>query len=420
MAIKIKSPTFPESVSDGTVANWVKKEGETVLQDDVIAEIETDKVVLEVLAPADGKIAKIHKKEGDVVQSAELIGEFLEGADIRSDDLPKDQKKEQIDLPSAVDDAAQVMADAAQNFTKTGPAAKKIAKEKNIDLNSIDGSGKGGRVTKADVLNYASNNQSDPEKTSITKDNDEKESTSEDRETKRVPMSRIRATIAKRLVEVQQNTAMLTTFNEVNMSPIFALRAEYKEAFKAKHEVGLGFMSFFTKAVVRALKEFPDVNSMIDGNEQILHDYCDISVAVSGPKGLMVPVVRNAEAMSFKDVETEIKRLAIRARDGQISVDEMTGGTFTISNGGVFGSMLSTPIINPPQSAILGMHNILQRPIAVDGKVEIHPMMYVALSYDHRIIDGRESVGFLVAVKEALEDPVALLMDGDAKKALEL
>ena len=210
MAIKIKSPTFPESVSDGTVANWVKKEGETVLQDDVIAEIETDKVVLEVLAPADGKIAKIHKKEGDVVQSAELIGEFLEGADIRSDDLPKDQKKEQIDLPSAVDDAAQVMADAAQNFTKTGPAAKKIAQEKNIDLNSIDGSGKGGRVTKADVLNYASNNQSDPEKTSITKDNDEKESTSEDRETKRVPMSRIRATIAKRLVEVQQNTAMLT------------------------------------------------------------------------------------------------------------------------------------------------------------------------------------------------------------------
>jgi 2-oxoglutarate dehydrogenase E2 component (dihydrolipoamide succinyltransferase) len=222
------------------------------------------------------------------------------------------------------------------------------------------------------------------------------------------------------LVAAKNETAMLTTFNEVDMSPIFALRAEYKERFKEKHGVGLGFMSFFTKAVVRALQEFPDVNSMIDGNEQILHDYRDISVAVSGPKGLMVPVVRNAEAMSFKDVETEIKRLAIRARDGQISVDEMTGGTFTISNGGVFGSMLSTPIINPPQSAILGMHNILQRPIAVDGKVEIHPMMYVALSYDHRIIDGRESVGFLVAVKEALEDPVALLMDGDAKKALEL
>lgn len=230
----------------------------------------------------------------------------------------------------------------------------------------------------------------------------------------------LRRKVAERLVEAKNETAMLTTFNEVNMSPIFALRAEYKETFKEKHGVGLGFMSFFTKAVVRALKEFPDVNSMMDGKEQILYDYCDISVAVSGPKGLMVPVVRNAETMSFKGVEAEIKRLAIRARDGQITVDEMTGGTFTISNGGVFGSMLSTPIINPPQSAILGMHNILQRPIAVDGKVEIHPMMYVALSYDHRIIDGRESVGFLVAVKEALENPVALLMDDDPKKALEL
>jgi 2-oxoglutarate dehydrogenase E2 component (dihydrolipoamide succinyltransferase) len=241
-----------------------------------------------------------------------------------------------------------------------------------------------------------------------------------DRPLSRKKMSMLRRKVAERLVAAKNETAMLTTFNEVNMSPIFDLRAEYKEAFKAKHDVGLGFMSFFTKAVVRALKEFPDVNSMIDGNEQILHDYCDISVAVSGPKGLMVPVVRNAEAMDFKDVETEIKRLAIRARDGQITVDEMTGGTFTISNGGVFGSMLSTPIINPPQSAILGMHNILQRPIAVDGKVEIHPMMYVALSYDHRIIDGRESVGFLVAVKEALEDPVNLLMDGNVKKALAL
>jgi 2-oxoglutarate dehydrogenase E2 component (dihydrolipoamide succinyltransferase) len=241
-----------------------------------------------------------------------------------------------------------------------------------------------------------------------------------ERHTSRKKMSMLRRKVAERLVAAKNETAMLTTFNEVNMSPIFALRNEYKEAFKAKHDVGLGFMSFFTKAVVRALKEFPDVNSMIDVNEQILHDYCDISVAVSGPKGLMVPVVRGAEAMNFKEIETEIKRLAISARDGQITVDEMTGGTFTISNGGVFGSMLSTPIINPPQSAILGMHNILQRPIAVDGKVEIHPMMYVALSYDHRIIDGRESVGFLVAVKEALEDPIALLMDGDAKKALEL
>ena len=233
-------------------------------------------------------------------------------------------------------------------------------------------------------------------------------------------MSMLRRKVAERLVAAKNETAMLTTFNEVDMSPIFALRAEYKEIFKEKHGVGLGFMSFFTKAVVRALQEFPDVNSMIDGNEQILYDYCDISVAVSGPKGLMVPVVRNAEDMSFREIEAEIKRLAIRARDGKITVDDMTGGTFTISNGGVFGSMLSTPIINPPQSGILGMHNILQRPVAVDGKVEIRPMMYVALSYDHRIVDGRESVGFLVAVKEALEDPIALLMDGDAKKAFEL
>jgi 2-oxoglutarate dehydrogenase E2 component (dihydrolipoamide succinyltransferase) len=230
----------------------------------------------------------------------------------------------------------------------------------------------------------------------------------------------LRRKVAQRLVSAKNETAMLTTFNEVNMSPIFALRNEFKEGFKEKHNVGLGFMSFFTKAVVRALKLFPDVNSMIDGDYQIKYEYCDISVAVSGPKGLMVPVVRNAETLSFRGIETEIKRLAIRARDGKITVDEMTGGTFTISNGGVFGSMLSTPIINPPQSGILGMHNILERPIAVDGKVEIHPMMYLALSYDHRIVDGKESVGFLVAVKEALEDPTNLLMDSDAKKALEL
>ena len=241
-----------------------------------------------------------------------------------------------------------------------------------------------------------------------------------DRPTSIKKMSMLRRKVAERLVAAKNETAMLTTFNEINMSPIFALRHEHKEAFKAKHGVGLGFMSFFTKAVVRALKEFPDVNSMIDGNLQILHDYYDISIAVSGPKGLMVPVVRNAEAMSFKDVETEIKRLATRARDGQINVDEMTGGTFTISNGGVFGSMLSTPIINPPQSGILGMHNIIERPVAVNGKVEIKPMMYLALSYDHRVIDGKESVGFLVAIKEALENPEEILMDSDIKKALEL
>ena len=411
MAIKIKSPTFPESVSDGTVANWVKKEGETVLQDDVIAEIETDKVVLEVLAPADGKIAKIHKKEGDVVQSAELIGEFLEGADIRSDDLPKDQKKEQIDLPSAVDDAAQVMADAAQNFTKTGPAAKKIAKEKNIDLNSIDGSGKGGRVTKADVLNYASNNQSDPEKPAITKDNDEKESTSEDRETKRVPMSRIRATIAKRLVEVQQNTAMLTTFNEVDMQPIKNLRKKHGEEFLNEHGVKLGFMGFFVAACVNALGKFPLVNASIDGEDIVYHNFKDIGVAVSTERGLVVPILKDADLMTIPEIESAIFSLAEKAREGKLSIEEMQGGTFTISNGGIFGSLLSTPILNAPQTAILGMHKIEDRPVVVEGEIVVRPMMYLAMSYDHRMLDGKEAVSFLVSVKEQLENPEKLLLN---------
>ena len=411
MAIKIKSPTFPESVSDGTVANWVKKEGETVLQDDVIAEIETDKVVLEVLAPADGKIAKIHKKEGDVVQSAELIGEFLEGADIRSDDLPKDQKKEQIDLPSAVDDAAQVMADAAQNFTKTGPAAKKIAQEKNIDLNSIDGSGKGGRVTKADVLNYASNNQSDPKKTAITKDNDEKESTSEDRETKRVPMSRIRATIAKRLVEVQQNTAMLTTFNEVDMQPIKNLRKKHGEEFLNEHGVKLGFMGFFVAACVNALGKFPLVNASIDGEDIVYHNFKDIGVAVSTERGLVVPILKDADLMTIPEIESAIFSLAEKAREGKLSIEEMQGGTFTISNGGIFGSLLSTPILNAPQTAILGMHKIEDRPVVVEGEIVVRPMMYLAMSYDHRMLDGKEAVSFLVSVKEQLENPEKLLLN---------
>ncbi len=411
MAIKIKSPTFPESVSDGTVANWVKKEGETVLQDDVIAEIETDKVVLEVLAPADGKIAKIHKKEGDVVQSAELIGEFLEGADIRSDDLPKDQKKEQIDLPSAVDDAAQVMADAAQNFTKTGPAAKKIAQEKNIDLNSIDGSGKGGRVTKADVLNYASNNQSDPEKPSITKDNDEKESTSEDRETKRVAMSRIRATIAKRLVEVQQNTAMLTTFNEVDMQPIKNLRKKHGEEFLNEHGVKLGFMGFFVAACVNALGKFPLVNASIDGEDIVYHNFKDIGVAVSTERGLVVPILKDADLMTIPEIESAIFSLAEKAREGKLSIEEMQGGTFTISNGGIFGSLLSTPILNAPQTAILGMHKIEDRPVVVEGEIVVRPMMYLAMSYDHRMLDGKEAVSFLVSVKEQLENPEKLLLN---------
>ena len=396
----MKVPSPGESISEVEIAEWLVSDGDYVEKDQTIAEVDSDKATLELPAEESG-IITLKAEEGDAIAVGAVVCHIDTAAA-----KPSGQNAKPAPAKATVSQAAATPAPAQTNYATgtASPAARKIIAEKGIDTTAITGTGRDGRITKEDAIN-AVPSMGTP---------------AGDRPTSRKKMSMLRRKVAERLVAAKNETAMLTTFNEVNMSPIFALRAEHKEAFKAKHEVGLGFMSFFTKAVVRALKEFPDVNSMIDGNEQILHDYCDISVAVSGPKGLMVPVVRNAEAMSFKDVETEIKRLAIRARDGQITVNEMTGGTFTISNGGVFGSMLSTPIINPPQSAILGMHNILQRPIAVDGKVEIHPMMYVALSYDHRIIDGRESVGFLVAVKEALEDPVALLMDGDAKKALEL
>jgi len=400
MILEMKVPSPGESISEVEIAEWLVSDGDYVEKDQTIAEVDSDKATLELPAEESG-IITLKAEEGDAIAVGAIVCHIDTAAA-----KPSGQDAKPAPAKATVSQAAATPAPAQTNYATgtASPAARKIIAEKGIDTAAITGTGRDGRITKEDAIN-AVPSMGTP---------------AGDRPTSRKKMSMLRRKVAERLVAAKNETAMLTTFNEVNMSPIFALRAEHKEAFKAKHEVGLGFMSFFTKAVVRALKEFPDVNSMIDGNEQILHDYCDISVAVSGPKGLMVPVVRNAEAMSFKDVETEIKRLAIRARDGQITVDEMTGGTFTISNGGVFGSMLSTPIINPPQSAILGMHNILQRPIAVDGKVEIHPMMYVALSYDHRIIDGRESVGFLVAVKEALEDPVALLMDGDAKKALEL
>ena len=400
MILEMKVPSPGESISEVEIAEWLVSDGDYVEKDQTIAEVDSDKATLELPAEESG-IITLKAEEGDAIAVGAVVCHIDTAAA-----KPSGQDAKPAPTKATVSQAAATPAPAQTNYATgtASPAARKIIAEKGIDTAAITGTGRDGRITKEDAIN-AVPSMGTP---------------AGDRPTSRKKMSMLRRKVAERLVAAKNETAMLTTFNEVNMSPIFALRAEHKEAFKAKHEVGLGFMSFFTKAVVRALKEFPDVNSMIDGNEQILHDYCDISVAVSGPKGLMVPVVRNAEAMSFKDVETEIKRLAIRARDGQITVDEMTGGTFTISNGGVFGSMLSTPIINPPQSAILGMHNILQRPIAVDGKVEIHPIMYVALSYDHRIIDGRESVGFLVAVKEALEDPVALIMDGDAKKALEL
>jgi 2-oxoglutarate dehydrogenase E2 component (dihydrolipoamide succinyltransferase) len=400
MILEMKVPSPGESISEVEIAEWLVSDGDYVEKDQAIAEVDSDKATLELPAEESG-IISLKAEEGDAVAVGAVVCHIDTAA-------TKPEGQETKATPAKVDAAPQAVPAATLQATyATGtasPAARKIIAEKGLDTSAISGTGRDGRITKEDAVK-AVPSMGTP---------------AGDRPTSRKKMSLLRRKVAERLVAAKNETAMLTTFNEVDMSPIFALRAKYKEAFKEKHEVGLGFMSFFTKAVVRALQEFPDVNSMIDGNEQILHDYCDISVAVSGPKGLMVPVVRNAEGMSFKEIEAEIKRLAIRARDGQITVDEMTGGTFTISNGGVFGSMLSTPIINPPQSGILGMHNILERPVAVDGKVEIRPMMYVALSYDHRIVDGRESVGFLVAVKEALEDPIALLMDGDAKKALEL
>ena len=400
MILEMKVPSPGESIAEVEIAEWLVSDGDYVEKDQTIAEVDSDKATLELPAEESG-IITLKAEEGDAVAVGAVVCHIdtaaakPEGKAAATSAKTVVSTKETSPVPSANTTYASGTA---------SPAARKIIAEKGMDSTAVQGTGRDGRITKEDAVK-AVPSMGTP---------------AGERPTTRKKMSMLRRKVAERLVAAKNETAMLTTFNEVDMSPIFALRAQHKEIFKEKHGVGLGFMSFFTKAVVRALKEFPDVNSMIDGNQQILHDYCDISVAVSGPKGLMVPVVRNAETLSFREIEDEIKRLAIRARDGQITVDDMTGGTFTISNGGVFGSMLSTPIINPPQSAILGMHNILQRPIAVDGKVEIRPMMYVALSYDHRIIDGRESVGFLVAVKEALEDPIALLMNGDVKKALEL
>jgi 2-oxoglutarate dehydrogenase E2 component (dihydrolipoamide succinyltransferase) len=397
MILEMKVPSPGESISEVEIAEWLVADGDYVEKDQTIAEVDSDKATLELPAEASGTIT-LQAEPGDAVAVGAVV--CLIDTDAEK---PEGQETQVV---AAAPEPKAPQAEVVENYASgtASPAAKKIISEKGLDVKNIIGTGRNGRITKDDAVK-AVPAMGTP---------------AGDRPTARKKMSLLRRKVAERLVAAKNETAMLTTFNEVDMSAIFALRKQYKESFQEKHGVGLGFMSFFTKAVVRALQTYPDVNSMIDGNEQIVYDYCDISVAVSGPKGLMVPVVRNAEAMSFKDIEAEIKRLAIRARDGQITVDEMTGGTFTISNGGVFGSMLSTPIINPPQSGILGMHNILERPVAVDGKVEIRPMMYVALSYDHRIIDGRESVGFLVAVKEALESPESILMGDDVKKALEL
>ncbi|BCY28003.1 2-oxoglutarate dehydrogenase complex dihydrolipoyllysine-residue succinyltransferase [Flavobacterium okayamense] len=404
MILEMKVPSPGESITEVEIATWLVQDGDYVEKDQAIAEVDSDKATLELPAEASG-IITLKAEEGDAVAVGQVVC-LIDTSAAKPEDgaaPAKEVKKEEApkkEEPKAAPAATQTYASGSAS-----PAAKKILAEKNIQPSDIVGTGKDGRVTKEDAVN-AVPSMGTP--------------TGGPRGSERTKLSMLRRKVAERLVAAKNETAMLTTFNEVDMSAIYALREEYKEDFKNKHGVGLGFMSFFTKAVTRALQLYPDVNSMIDGQEKISYDFCDISVAVSGPKGLMVPVMRNAELLSFRGVEAEIKRLALRARDGQITVDEMTGGTFTISNGGVFGSMLSTPIINPPQSGILGMHNVVERAIVKNGQIVIAPVMYVALSYDHRIIDGRESVGFLVAVKEALENPVEILMDNNPKKALEL
>ena len=404
MILEMKVPSPGESITEVEIAQWLVSDGDYVEKDQAIAEVDSDKATLELPAEISGTIT-LKAEEGDAVEVGAIVclidseGEGTQSA-ITSD---IGEMSSNIKITPNVITSEQISNYASQT---PSPAARKIIAEKGINPNSIQGTGRGGRITKEDAVKAVPSMGTQPDWGERGQD--------------RSKLSMLRRKVAERLVVAKNETAMLTTFNEADMATIFSLRNKNKDDFLKKHGVKLGFMSFFTKAVVRALKLFPDVNSMMDGDYKISYDYCDISVAVSGPKGLMVPVVRNAETLSFAGIEKEIGRLAVKARDGKITVDDMTGGTFTISNGGIFGSMLSTPIINPPQSGILGMHNIIERPIAIEGKVVIRPMMYLALSYDHRIIDGRESVGFLVAIKEALEDPSNILMDADEKKALEL
>ncbi|MCP9338783.1 2-oxoglutarate dehydrogenase complex dihydrolipoyllysine-residue succinyltransferase [Stutzerimonas xanthomarina] len=405
MAIEIKAPQFPESVADGTVATWHKQPGDAVKRDELIVDIETDKVVMEVLAEADGVLSEIVKNEGDTVLSGELLGKLDAGATASAPAAPA---------------AAPAQANAPAAGPATGgedailaPAARKLAEENGIDPNSVKGTGKDGRVTKEDLVAAIEAKKSAPASSKPAASTAAAPvTTGGDRTEKRVPMTRLRAKVAERLVEAQSNMAMLTTFNEVDMTEVMALRSKYKDLFEKTHNgVRLGFMSFFVKASVEALKRFPAVNASIDGTDIVYHGYQDIGVAVSSDRGLVVPVLRNAELMNLAEVESGIATFGKKARDGKLSIDEMTGGTFTITNGGTFGSMMSTPIVNPPQAAILGMHNILQRPMAINGQVVIRPMMYLALSYDHRLIDGKEAVSFLVTIKNLLEDPARLLLD---------
>ena len=403
MILEMKVPSPGESISEVEIAEWLVKDGDFVEKDQTIAEVDSDKATLDLPAEESGVIT-LKAEEGDAVAVGQVV--CLIDTDAKAPKISVAKEVKQVDVIKSVEEPKEIVSENSFANGTPSPAASKILSEKNIPISSVSGSGRGGRITKEDALKALP-------KVDLN-------AIVQDRNIESKKLSMLRRKVAQRLVAVKNQTAMLTTFNEVNMTPIFELRKKYKEEFKEKHGVGLGFMSFFTKATVQALQEFPDVNSMIDGDQQIKYDFFDISIAVSGPKGLMVPVVRDAQDLTFSGIEKEIKRLAIRARDGVITVDEMTGGTFTITNGGVFGSMLSTPILNPPQSAILGMHNIVERPIAVNGKVEVHPIMYLALSYDHRIVDGKESVGFLVRIKDALENPVVELMNNNVKKALDL
>lgn len=405
--LEMKVPSPGESITEVEIATWLVKDGDYVEKDQAIAEVDSDKATLELPAEQAG-IITLKAEEGEVVKVGQVVclidmsGAKPEGTAVPVAEAPKAEEAPKVEAPKPV------AAPAATYATNSpSPAAKKILDEKGIDAAAVSGTGRDGRITKEDALNAT------PGVPAMGVSSGNRAQTT-------TKLSVLRRKLAARLVSVKNETAMLTTFNEVDMSEIFRIRKQYKEEFAAKHGVGLGFMSFFTKAVTRALQMYPDVNAMIDGDYKINNEFCDISIAVSGPKGLMVPVLRNAENLTLRGVEASIKELATKVRDGKITIEEMTGGTFTITNGGVFGSMLSTPIINPPQSAILGMHNIIERPVAVKGQVEIRPMMYLAVSYDHRIIDGRESVGFLVAVKEALDNPVEILMGGDERKALEL
>lgn len=404
-------PTVGESITEVTISSWLKSEGDYVEMDEIIAEVESDKATFELPAEANGFL-QIVAEEGDTIE----IGATICKIEVSEGGAPSESKSEKT---SSKSDSGSESNEEGKETYATGhasPAAAKILKEKGIDASNVKGSGKDGRITKEDAENAEKQSSKPAEKESKASDSGigtEKlpsPDASSNREQRKEKMSSLRKTVARRLVSVKNETAMLTTFNEVDMGPIMEIRKKYKEQFKEKYEVGLGFMSFFTKACTLALKEFPAVNAQIDGNEMVYSDYVDMSIAVSSPKGLVVPVIRNAEKLSFNQVEAEVIRLAKKARDGKLSIDEMTGGTFTITNGGIFGSMLSTPIINAPQSAILGMHNIVERPMAVNGEVQIKPIMYVALSYDHRIIDGKESVSFLVRVKELLEDPTRLLL----------